>query len=105
MSKFSTKFKRWFFSDKVQIELRSFFHTWLAVMLVDGALELMAVYNGDFSETTLIALASASVRSIVKAFFQLIMPQVFHVKTVGGTGEGSYTFDSTTTVVNKKKKV
>lgn len=106
MSKYSTKFKRWFFSDKVQMELRSFFHTWLAVMLVDGALELMAVYNGDLSQTTLIALASASVRSIVKAIFQLILPQVFDVKTTSA-GQGSVSIQMTKgidRVVVKKAK-
>lgn len=81
MSKYSTKFKRWFWSDKVQIELRSFFHTWLAVMIVDGALELMAVYNGDLSTTALMALVMASVRSVVKALLQLTLPQVFTVGT------------------------
>lgn len=77
MSKYSTKFKRWFLSDKVQYEIRSFLHTWLAVMVVDGGLELMRVYNGDISTAALTALLMASVRSIVKAIFQLTIPQVF----------------------------
>lgn len=81
MSRYSTKFKRWFWSDKVQIEIRSFFHTWLSVMIVDGVLELMTVYNGDISTSALIALAMASVRSAVKAIFQLALPQVFTVGT------------------------
>lgn len=94
MSKYSTKFKRWFYQDKVQYELRSFFHTWLAVMLVDGGLELMALYNGDFSQTTLIALVSASVRSVIKALFQLLLPQVFNAKTVS-SGQGSVSVSMT----------
>ena len=94
MTQTITKFKRWFYSDKVQMELRSFFHTWLAVMIVDGGLELMAVYNGDLSQTTLIALISASVRSIIKALFQLILPQVFNAKTTT-VGQGSVSVQMT----------
>lgn len=83
------------------MELRSFFHTWLAVMVVDGVLELMAVYNGDISTAALTALAMASVRSAVKAIFQLALPQVF---TVGTVGEGDLKVTHSKGLEPNKKK-
>lgn len=82
MSKYSTKFKRWFYQDNVQSHFRAFRNVWLSVMVVDGIGQLMAVYNGDFSTTALVALATAAANAVVKTIFQLILPEVIPAKTI-----------------------
>lgn len=81
MSRRSTKFKRWFYKDSVQSHIRAFRNVWLSVMVVDGIGQLMAVYNGDFSTTALVALATASANAVFKALFQLILPEIIAAKT------------------------
>tara|TARA_R110000868_G_scaffold397561_1_gene670283 strand:+ start:193 stop:561 length:369 start_codon:yes stop_codon:yes gene_type:complete len=94
MSKYSTKFKRWFYQDTTQSHLRAFRNVWLSVMVVDGIGQLLAVYNGDFSTTALIALVTASANAVVKTLFQLILPEVIPAKTAT-TGQGSVSVQMT----------
>lgn len=70
-------------------------------MAVDGLLDLMAVYNGDFSTSTLVALATACARSAIKAIFQLVLPQVF---TVGTVGEGDLRVTQSKGLESNRKK-
>lgn len=69
-------------------------------MIVDGVLELMAVYNGDISTAALTALVMATVRSGVKAIFQLLIPQVF---TSGTAGTGTIGVTYSKGLQSKKK--
>lgn len=103
MSKYSTKFKRWFWSDNVQSHVRAFRNTWLSVMIVDGIGQMLTVYNGDFSTSALIALATASANAIVKTIFQLAIPQVFPAKSTSA-GTGSVSIQMTKGIDGQKKK-
>lgn len=75
------RFKRWFYKDNVQNHFHAFWRVWLSVMIVDGVAQLMAIYNGDLSTAAFTALATASVNAVVKAIFQIILPEVFTLKT------------------------
>jgi hypothetical protein len=61
-------------------EFRSFLTTLASILAVDGALQLMAVYQGDFSKAAWIALAVAVVRSVVKTVFTLALPRAFPLR-------------------------
>lgn len=90
------KLKQW-----LVLEGRSFFNTWASVMVVDGMFELMNVYNGDFSETALIALATASVRSAVKALLQMLLPIKNIPQTVGTDSKVPVVVSKSTSVKRK----
>lgn len=83
MTKYTTRFKRWLYSVKVQDEINSFLTTWASIMVVDGGLELINLYNGDFSTTAVIALLTAAFRSTVKAVLTLCFPLLFPKRSSG----------------------
>lgn len=56
-------------SEWLKSELHSSYSIFTATLLVDGAFQLMSVYNGDLSQSALMALATVAVRSLVKTLF------------------------------------
>ena len=66
---------------KLLHELKSFIITFSttfgSVLIVDGAFELINIYNGDLSNTAWIALGMALLRSGIKAMLQILLPKLF----------------------------
>lgn len=62
--------------EKISYELQSFLTTFLSVFLIDGSMQLMALYNGDLSETAFLALLTAVLRSAIKALIQILFPSI-----------------------------
>jgi len=62
--------------EKISYELQSFLTTFLSVFLIDGSMQIMALYNGDLSETALLALLTAALRSAIKALIQTLFPSI-----------------------------
>jgi hypothetical protein len=62
--------------EKISYELQSFLTTFLSVFLIDGSMQLMALYNGDLSETAFLALLTAALRSAIKALIQILFPSI-----------------------------
>lgn len=92
MSRYSIKFKRWLFSDKVQGELRSSYSIFIAQLLADGLVQLLDVYNGNFSQSAVMALLTVCIRSMVKTFF--IKVKIVPAKTTSA-GQGSVSVQMT----------
>lgn len=61
-------------------EIKSFLTTFVSVMVIDGALALTTIYNGDLSEAALLAVAAAAGRSAIKALLQMTFPGVFSAR-------------------------
>ena len=77
MTKLSTKLRKWYRKDSVRSHMRAFRNIWISVMVTDGLAQLAAVYHSDLSTSALIALATASVNALVKALFQILLPEFF----------------------------
>lgn len=106
MSRYSTKFKRWFYQDHIQSHFRQYRNIWLSIMIWDGGKELMNIYNGDFSTAALTAFGTASLGAVIKTFFQVVLPEVFPAKTTSA-GQGSVSVSMTKgidSVIVKKVK-
>lgn len=58
-------------------ELRSFITTFIATMGIEATFSLIALYNGDFSHITILALGTAAFRSLIKTILTLIFPTIF----------------------------
>lgn len=58
-------------------EVRSIATTALSFLVIDGAAELLNIYNGDWSKTSLFAFLLILARSLVKAVLKEMFPKLF----------------------------
>ena len=53
-------------------EAHSVFASLLAFLMVDGSMQLLAIYNGDLSKESLMALGVIVIRSFVKVILEKV---------------------------------
>lgn len=63
--------------EKLLHEIRSFLVTFLAIFSVEAYVQLVQIYNADWTTAALQALGFAALRSAIKALLQLIYPVQF----------------------------
>lgn len=72
-----------FTKEYAWMELKSFFTTFLAFLIVDGAGLLLQIYNGNWTKEVMFGLLLALGRSAVKALLTLLFPKHFPVVSKG----------------------
>lgn len=63
--------------DKLISELKSFAMTFITIFSVEGYLQLISIYQGDWSITVWQAVGFACLRSAIKAMLQIMFPKIF----------------------------
>lgn len=68
MTKFHEKFAgKWYYD-----EAHSIFASLMAFLVVDGSMQLLAIYNGDLSKESFIALGVIILRSFIKVILEKV---------------------------------